>query len=388
MSKIFFSWASPDHLIADQIRDRLRDAGLPVREYTHDMLAGDDIPQWVADAIEEARIVIACVSQAALAHSEWVKTEVTMAGARLRRSANRLERLIVVRIGEVPDGWQSLMLPNVRHVKVTDPHDEATLEELIDDVTKSLGLDAPFVIPAALYAMTAAEFAELRQSHDPAQFHRVDALCRGVGMPELPDLWDELGKRHGATSEDFAPYADGRSLIQVTQAVVQSVNARRKETARRPVYLRWYSRDELKVGKVRDRWRNSHTVMFVDSVSALYPAVMVGLQPPPPEGDPRRAAVIYLPPYTRHTGELERLIEHSLEGQMYLSDMFRWWRDEKDRRSLAFDIPTETSLRRWLDQLLVQLDVQKEPWPDNVSRISPDPPRRIPWTEGMPGARQ
>jgi hypothetical protein len=390
VSGIFFSWASPDRQNARLILDRLRDIGLPVTDYSHDMLAGDVIPQWVVDEIEKARIVVACVSTAALEHSGWVKTEVDQAAARLVRTSNRLERLVVIRIGQVPDTWQSALLQDnpVRYYDLAAVPREADLEQLARDLRAALGIDAPYVIPAALYAMTEAEFAELRQSADPAQVGRLVALCRRLGMPETPTLWDELAQRHGAGSEDFAPYADGRSLIQVTQAVVRSVNARRQDVGRPPIYLRWYSRAELLDKSLRPEWKKGHTVLFVDSVSAMYPAVMAGLPPPPRSRDPRKAAVIYLPPYTRHTGDLERLIEASLEGQMYLADTFQSWRDENELASLAFDIPTETSLKRWLDQLLLTLDAeQQDPVPGNVQRVSPGPPRRAPSMSGVPGPR-
>jgi len=390
MSGIFFSWASPDRATADLILGRMRDAGLPVRDYSNDMLPGDVIPQWVVDAIEEARIVVACVSEAALAHSAWVKTEVDQAAARLVRTDNPLERLVVLRIGQVGDAWQSALLKSnsVSYVRLPEVPGEVELEQLVLDLRKALRLSAPYVIPAALCAMTATEFAELRQSANPAQVAGLAALCRRVGMPPTPELWDELAKRHGATSEDFAPYADNMSLIEMTQAVVRSVNRRRRDVGRPPVYLRWYSRAELLDKHLRPNWTNAHTVLFVDSVSALYPAVTAGLPPPSQLEDPKQAAVIYLPPYTRHTGDLEQLIEASLEGQMFLSDTFQFWRRENRLTALAFDIPTETSLRRWLDQLLLALDAkQQDPVEDNRRRMSKGPPISSPSVLGVPGSR-
>ena len=389
-SGIFLSWASPDQGTAGLIYDRLRDVGLPTAGYVRDMLSGDLISQWVSNQIEEARIVVACVSAEALEHSDWVKSEVNVAAARRVRNHNPLERLVVIRIGELPDDWEPAMLKGkpLRYYDLAAVPDEPELERLVLDLRAALGLDAPYVIPAALYAMTAGEFAVLRQTATPTEVAGLVALCCSVGMPDAPPLWDELAKRHGETSEDFAPYADGRSLIQVTQAVMRSVNERRRDVGRRPVYLRWYSRAEVLDPLLRPKWKRGHTVLFVDSVSALYPAVTAALQPPPPSKDARKAAVIYLPPYTRHTGELEQLIEASLAGQVYLTDTFQSWRDENDLVSLAFDIPTETSLRRWLDQLLLTLDAeQKDPFADNVRRMTPEPPLPSPSMSGVPGTR-
>jgi hypothetical protein len=124
-------------------------------------------------------------------------------------------------------------------------------------------------------------------------------------------------------------------------------------------------------------------VLFVDSVSSLYPAVTHSLLTLPRPTESRQAAVIYLPPYTRHTGDLERLIEHSLAGQAFLSDTFRLWRHENDPASLAFDLPTETSMKRWLDQLLLA-DLQQEPIPRNRDKMTPDPPTWTPQIAGVP----
>jgi hypothetical protein len=390
VSGIFLSWASPDQLTAGLIYDRLRDTGLPVADYLHDMIAGEDISQWVSNQIEEARIVVACVSAEALTHSGWVDTEVQVAAARRVRVHNPLERLVVIRIGKLPGHWEPPMLKGkpLRYYDLAEVPDEPELERLVLDLRAALGLDAPYVIPAALYAMTAAEFAELRKTATSDQVARLVALCGRLGMPGAPQLWDELARRHGATTEDFAPYADGRSLIQITQTVVRGVNERRRDNGRSPVYLRWYSRAELLDKRLRPRWKKGHTVLFVDSVSAMYPTVTAGLPPPPRSEDPGMAAVMYMPPYTRHTGDLEQLIEDSLEGQVYLPDVFQSWREENALAGLAFDIPTETSLRRWLDQLWLDLDAgQKKPVDDNRRRMSREPPPAAPSLIGVPRRR-
>jgi hypothetical protein len=261
VSAIFFSWASPDATVAQLILDRLRDAGLSVSEYTEDMVTGDDIAEWVANKIEEARIFVGCVSQAALEHSGWVAAEIGAASARYVRKVNPLERMMIIRIGDPPDGWQSPLVPKskIRYFNITDRTNadalEAQVEELVSDLHEALGTSAPLVIPAALFAMTAAEFADLPQYVDQNRLDRLVLLCRGVGMPPMPVLWDELSKRHGATDRDFTPYAEDRTLIQLAEAVVRSVNVRRRGSGKRPIHLRWCSRAELSQDDaIRDRW--------------------------------------------------------------------------------------------------------------------------------------
>lgn len=391
MNEIFFSWASPDVRLAKLIFSRLRDAGLPVTEYSDDMVPGDDIPQWVVGRIEGSSVFVACVSADALAHSSWVKAEVDVASARYVRSGNRLARLVIIRIGQVADGWQSPLLPadRLRYYDIADPADsdaiESQVEVLVRHLHAALGTWAPLVVPTALYAMTREEFTLLRATIDPAQLHRLVALCRGVGMSDPPELWDELSGRHGDADRDFMPYADERTLIELAQNVANDVNLRRMDAGKNPVFLRWYSRSELKQAHIRDLWRNERTLLFVDSLSSLYPAVRDCLHTLPQPKDARKAAVIHLPPYTRRTGELERLIEENLDGQAFLSDTFRAWQNENDLASLAFDLPTETSMKRWLDQLLLA-DFQRDPVPRKVGQMAPGTLVRLPPMTGVPGA--
>lgn len=243
---------------------------------------------------------------------------------------------------------------------------------------------APLVVPTTLYAMTREEFDALRSSIESDQLDRLAALCRGVGMPGPPDLWDELSRRHGDTDRDFMPYADERTLIQLTQKVERDVNIRHMEASKKPVYLRWYLRDELRQEHIRDLWRKERTLLFVDSLSSLHSAVQKCLHNQPQPKDARKAAVIHLPPFTRHTGELEQLIKESLDGQPFLHDTFRAWQNENDLASLAFDLPTETSMRRWLDQLLLA-DMQRDPMLEKVSQMASGAPQPLPPLIGVPG---
>jgi TIR domain len=392
VNEIFISWAAPDRITVDKIIDRMDDAGLPVNEYSRKMRAGQDIRQWIVQSIEAARIVLAVVSAKSLReHADWIETEITLAVGRLDRADNKLGTLVLVRIGDIPDNLLpgQLQADRVRFFDLAPDPDEDQLEKLVNDLSGALGSSAPFVVPAAIYAMNGAEFEELRDSHlDHEKLDSLAALCRRLGMPDNPLLWEELGRRYGATSWDFAPYGDGRRLIGVAQEVLRDAN-RQRSTALggKPLYLRWYSRAELQAPAVRDRWAQDHSVLIVDAVSALHPGVAAALQNLPKPQDLGKAAVICLPPYTRHTGDLERLIEQSLKTSMALYDDFRAWRDKRERTGLAFDIPTETSLVRWFGQLLYALSTERSPAPDNVDRMTGRQAQpSAPSLSGMPGA--
>ena len=110
-----------------------------------------------------------------------------------------------------------------------------------------------------------------------------------------------------------------------------------------------------------------------DSVSALEANIAMALQNLPPPDATDKAAVICLPPYTCHntrTGGANSV--QCLEGQFFLRDAFRTWRNRNERPGLAFDLPTATSLRRWLAQLLLALETTLEPNQENIGRMLQD----------------
>jgi hypothetical protein len=243
----------------------------------------------------------------------------------------------------------------------------------------------PIVVPAAVFAMTADEFREftdLGGGHDPVKIARLTALCEGAGMPP-EDLWGQLSRRYGATASEFTPYADEADnalrLIDVTQGALRLVNEKRARTRQPPILLKWYSRHDFDQPGLRDRWRAGHSVLIVDSLSALDPVIAGELEKVPRPRLEHKAAVIYLPPYTRHSVQLEDMIRECLEGHSFLSDTFRDWQEESEPPGLAFDLPTGTSLRRWLGQFLRQARPAR--------RVAPASPEILAGTTRRPSKR-
>lgn len=396
VSEIFLSWSTPDVTLVDYIIGRLADVGIHVNEYRQGVTGGGEIRPWIVDSINRAKVVVAILSEQALQHSKWVQEELTLAAGRLNDPDNPLGQLIPVRVGAVPDRQIPVMLQpdRLRFLNVAPEPTESQLELLINELTWALGREMPFVIPAAIFAMTSDEFAKFS---DPGDKHgalprtRLTALCQGSGMP-LADLWEQLGRRYGATAGEFTPYADqadnARRLVDVTQGALRVVNEKRARTQQRPLLLKWYSRGDFNQPGLRDRWRMGHSLLIVDSLSALDPAIAAELEKLPRPRLEQKAAVIYLPPYTRHSVQLENMIRACLEGHSFLSDVFRDWQDGNEPPGLAFDLPTGTSLRRWLDQFLLTLETALEPDVGNVSKMQGDQPARLLHRySGMPGSR-
>jgi hypothetical protein len=395
MDEIFVSWAMPDKALVDRVIDRLDALGMPVNEYSRRLVGGAGIRPYIVASIKKARMVVAIVSVDALDHSEWVREEITLAAARLDDADNRLDRLVLVRVGPVPDDRLPVILQadRLRFLAIPAAPAEAQLEDLIMELRRALGLAAPFVVPTALFAMTTAEFDGFRAAAglDPQKMARLTKLCQSAGMARRPDLWDQLRDRYGDTAADFSPYGMGqagtqRRLIDVAQEALRIVNDSRSRAQLRPIYLKWLFREDFDDYRIRDQWRLGHSVLVVDSLSALEPGVATALQNLPMPHAAQKAAVIYLPPYTGHNVELEELIRHCLDGQYFLTDTFRAWRDQAERPGLAFDLPTGTSLRRWLGQFLLALETALEPDQGNVSRMLQDRVARpAPVFSGMPG---
>jgi hypothetical protein len=396
VDEIFVSWGMPNKSIVDRIIGRLNDLGIPVNEYSRMLPAGGEIRPYIVESINKARLVLAIVSAQALDHSDWVRNELTLVGGRQNDPNNPLEWLVLVRVGHVPDERIPVMLQHnrLRFLDLDGELGEGHLEWLVRELRRALGKSAPFVVPAALFAMTRTEFDRFRNphgSHDAEKRVRLTALCQRAGMSTHPDLWDQLRSRYGATAADFAPYGadqEGRArrLIDVVQDALRIVNERRRDTEDQPLYLRWYSREDFANDRMRDLWRQGHSVLVVDSVSALEPTIAMALQNLPQPNATHKAVVICLPPYTRHNVELEELIRQCLEGQFFLTDTFRAWRDQSERPGLAFDLPAETSLRRWLGQLLLALETALEPDQGNLGRMLQNHVARpLPAFRGMPG---
>ena len=383
---IFVSWSTPDKESVDRLVNRMQDTGLSVLEYSRKIDAGEEIRRWVSEMLDKSAIAVLCISSAAL-NSRWIEYEASLIAE--RRERGRIDS-IVVRIGPVPDDQLPGMLQGDRFAffDTSVPPTEEELLALVQQLRNRLGMDAPIVLPTALYSMTAAEFEEIEDiagADQQALRSRLIELCHQVGMTDEPELWTGLRGRYGEASEDFSPFIDGQPLKHLAQKVVHEINVRRRSRGLQPLYLRWFSRAELKTGEARDRWRRSgHTLLLVDSVSVLHSTLAGELLSVPHPGDSSRAAFVWLPPYTRHTGSVEQLIEQVLNDNLFLGDNVRDWRTNDARPYLAFDIPSETSFRRWLAHFL--LTVETGPLPDLLRAMNRgQPPADVPAFPHAPG---
>jgi hypothetical protein len=367
MSDIFVSWGLPDASIAKRIIKRLHDEGLKVGEYNTSMKGGDDILDWVRGEIRGACIVLVLLSPKTK-DRDWVRAELHLALE--AKSRSEVERVIPVLMG----GLTNEELPQTPDVQAVrsfgfdpPPNEEKALLRLVEEVRSALGARAPLVVPTALLAMTRDEFNDAIPP-DAAGDAVLESICAKVGMHGHPALRQELQRRYGHTPEEFAPFG-ADPLIKLIEAAQEAANHKRGHDGKSPIYLRWLSRQDFTDQKVRQLWKRRYSFLIVDSISAFSPAISPLIQKLP-QMDPKNLAVVWVPPYTRHTVELETLIEESLQAPSFLADNFSSWRGEIDYPYLAFDVATATTLRRWVVQALESFNDEDRPDPRNLQLVT------------------
>jgi hypothetical protein len=381
MAEIFISWGLPDAVAVQRLTACLRDLGLDIWEYSHDMNPGNVIPRRVNDEIRSARMAIICLSDKAAAR-DWITTEV--AWCYDARRDGTMKDIVPVRVGPLSE-------KNVPHLLGGESRyvfdlTRGDLERLADGVVNMLGREAPVTVPAALFAMTEKQSLSLfkkllvmynRHKRDSAARLGPSPLwdlCLSMGMDRPPALFDYLKKRYGATPHDLSPFESNKTLVATLNELLREVNTvrlkSRERQRQRPIILRWMT-DEL-VGpdgpakeRARQLWRDNDSLLIIDSVSTFYEDIRRKLLEVPASNDPSRAAVLWVPPYTQHTTELEATLERTAQiGGAHVGDVFSDWK-RLQQRPVSFDAGTSVSLRFWLRRTLNEMTGEQNPLEEN-----------------------
>ncbi len=380
MVDIFVSWGLPDAVVVKPMVERLRDAGFDVWSYTDSMLAGVNIPADVQRTIEHVSLALVLLSAASSARP-WIATEVAWCVARQERDP--AFRILPVRMGAVPEAQLPHLLANRRYFDLPGGSiDHANMIRLADNLQGLLGYQAPLVVPARILAMTQQQFDDLLPDPGPGgnpigpAAQRVEELCRAVGMEPFPGLRAVLRQRYKECCEDFAPFTDDPTiedrLLDVAHRIQREVNQQRRVAQLQPIWLRWCG-DELfdattAAGReLRERWQAGPSLLIVDSVSALHQGIREQFQNVPPSLYPKQAALLWVPPYTRHTVRLRQVTDNFVQILPNLHTRFQNWEQMAADSHMAFDIATSVSLRRWLYRAFADVTGGPLPLPSNVS---------------------
>jgi TIR domain len=440
VTDIFISWGSPDRAMVEPLRDRLRDLGLDVWEYSEDMGVGEQIQERVMQVIAQSRIAIFCLSDEAVARP-WIIKEINSSA--FAQTDGMIERLIPVQVGSLSHSNIPMEFKDRYILDLSDPERMSEeMERLLEDIYEILGKRAPLVMPAAIFAMTKSESMELFKewAQDYAEWLKAEnektatptpgagdegsaasgvensagdeaappppaappragsgragqrpqpkitteqkefwELCKRVGMDDPPELFDFFQERYGDTPEQMTPFDSKKKIIDVINEILREVNKVRLEQSLRPIFLHWIpdylfemTDDEAEV--VRDQWRSTDSLLIVDSVSTFYPPIKSKLLNVPPQ----RTALLWLPPYTRHTAGLEQSLRSSARAIPSLGDEFRDW-GKHPKRSVSFDTSTSLALQVWLRRALFQVSDQASPLSENLESVSSEisPPSNI-----------
>lgn len=368
-ASIFLSWSSPDKALVMPLRDRLRDVGLKLYEYSEDMPGGVNIHADIIKAINQVQIALICFTDAT-ADRDWIVRESEWCFKTLQDGDKQLRHIIPVWVGPHPADQvpQILRENNFKPADLSQPTEQA-LAKFISDLFTQLGQEAPRVIPSALFAMTQAQCQALL--NQPAKAQSLADLCLAGGMQQPPPIANSLLARYGARPQDLEPFVAGQSLLSTINATLRTVNETRVRLKKRPLFLRWMN-DELvgpnKKQSSRNEWSAGDSLLIVDAMSTLDPQIANDLLALPQPKHPDRAALLWLPPYTQHAVRIEQVLQTLAVTIPLLGDAFDDWA-KASLRTMAFDTATPAGTRLWLHRALLDMRDESSPLQDNIAAM-------------------
>jgi hypothetical protein len=378
MADVFISWGSPDRTIADEVAKRLR--ALPdVRAFIslRDMSPGAIITKQVIDEIEAARVALFLISAKSI-DRDWIAREISYCVSAYHRKDAALAHIVPVAIGPldltlVPRELTEL---NLHFHEIRAPYQESDLRRLTTTVQSLLGLSTPLVIKAALAAMTDKQFEKIPSPS--ATWDSMLQLCRRFSGPiSETNLRKKLECRYGANVANFTPFG-GDTLIELFHRVLISSNAERATRRLSPIFLEW-CHDRLFSGAAtaveRQAWSDESSLLVVDSVSACHPDVNDFIRDLPQPRWRDRAAVLWIPPYTQYSSQLESDLDSATRDPRVIGDAYQRFRNRQvSRRWLSFDLSTPASLADWIHRVFQAHGNDDEPDRDvldSVQRAQP-----------------
>lgn len=380
MAGIFLSYGSPDAAAVLKLRDRLEALGVSnVWEYKEHLPVGNQIHETVNAAINAARLAVICFSDET-AYRDWITREVDWCFKAVKDGDREMKDILPVWVGPHPEGRiPKLLAENNLRVFDLAGGGDAVLLKLTLQVLARLDEQAPHLVPAALFAMTQAQCAELFDRwqspghQDDPSYHGLRRLCGTLGMANPPELFRLLSQRYGDRPEDLAPFQSGKPLIDNVYEALKRINVERNHRRQKPIVLRWVHDELFGAGESRDSrdlWRSGDSLLIVDSISSFHWDVKERVRDVPVPLDPTRAAVLWIPPYTQIMADLDESLGNTVHVVNPLGDLFRHI-DEEPRRSITFDTGTPMAFRLWLLRMFGGIPDAAIPLKGNVDSMKP-----------------
>ena len=350
MASLFLSWSSADKVPALRLRDRLASLGIKVWEYSEDSAAGAQIHAEILKVVNEVQVAVICFSDAT-AGANWITTEVAWCWQRRLDPQSPLKTIVPVWVGPHPANVMPQLLRD-NSIAPTDLEaaNDDRLARFDEKILAAFGREAPEVVPAALFAMTAAEYQALMAN--VPQNWAVQDLCAKAGMELPPALFASLLKRYGPRLEDFDPFGAAMPLIDTIQAEVAAANRWRLRNGRnrRPVVLRWIQNDVYDTA-ARKLWTGRDSLLIIDSISMFDQGIAQRVKDLP---DLIRTSLLWIPPYTQQGAMMEQSLKAVAGKIPRFGDLYETWSSEPFRH-ITFDSQTAVALRLWLHRALAEI---------------------------------
>ena len=377
MPDIFLSWGGNDVAGVDSVKAELKRLGFKPWEYRDSMAVGNNIPSAVVDGIAGCVGVVVCFSDETY-EREWIQREIDFAYALYRPDLTKVDRIFPVWVGPHPN---NLVPPFIKqqNIRVADLVGGKEMETFVRGISGLLGHKPPITMPAALCAMTESEasvfFEELGKGIVDLNYRE---LCKQIGMDDDAEtLIKGWSKRYGPKIDDFSPFDTMKPLVGVVEKAVATANPARLRAKKRPIHVQWMhdklradNKNVMEKRTARSAWGSSQPLLVIDSVSALNRDIVARINELP---ESPRASVLWIPPYTLHTDQIEMSLRGSLTRVVRFDDALAHWEEGTQDRHLGLESATPVALRLWLHRMFVDMADQDEPIIDLVQSVRDDP---------------
>ena len=371
MADIFVSWTSKDAGVVTPLVAELRSLGFDLFEYGTDMPLGGQIADTVQNEIKSARVGLVCFDDETY-NKEWIISEVSWCVAAIRDPALPMKKLIPVWVGPHPQNLLPALVDS--NYPVFDLGDGSHRKVL--ELANRIPSEPPQVVLGAIYAMSAAQFQQVRADNPKvmgiAFYDFIDQVCSSLGMPNRPELLDLLEKRYAGKPENVAPFEGAPPVIDLVYENLQKVNEARRAASSKKLFVRWV-REELngdlgvdERDRVAAKWATGDSLLIIDSLSMWHPAVRTEFADNVPEIS--NSAIVWIPPFTQKLSALFPTLQNSWSIINRIRNEFMKWKDDPNR-NVTCDAITDFALDRWFHRVLGQVDGRTAPLVENLQQL-------------------
>jgi hypothetical protein len=325
------------------------------------------IAEQVLKEIHKAKLALFLISDATAAR-EWFRRELDWCYSDECDLDRPMKHMVIAGVGSLDVNQLNDLIQNQYVYDFNAPVSyEKTVCRLIEDIHEKLGYKKPMVIPATVFAMTSDETRALNQIEN--QLARVTELYRQAGIGQEEDWGGTFSSRYGETPETFAPFSNEDTIKDLFQSVLRQVNQGSAASTR--ALIQWYDRRLLVAetdegDQARNEWRRDCHVLIIDAVSLLINKIAADLTSVLSlTRNELRRALVWIPPFTRHAGYLQNLI-NQIEKPMPLRSLLQDWQTRPEC-CVTFDAATNVSLCRWLAYVLRDLSGPPTPLKSNLA---------------------